>query len=184
MCFWQADFVSFPDGFERWLPKCGWAWEGHLLAEVSWETEEELKEAGRGFDSKEGSWHTCWSRCTLPGSVQTQHRNGIKRFFPFRQNETKKKAAQFHLAVLSGRNCFSVQSLLTYINCCFSAQSFDILNYKLVWLVSAQQTSSSQGRGEETNNLPEMLHILSMLDICTVQVVWLSPLSVQHLDTC
>lgn len=59
-------------------------WAGRQM--MSWELQ------GRGSDSKEGSWHTRWSRCTLPGTVQTMHRNRIKRLFPFRQNKAKKKA--------------------------------------------------------------------------------------------
>lgn len=60
-------------------------WAGRQM--MSWEQQ------GKGSDSKEGSWHTCWSRCTLPGTVQTKHRNSTKRLFPFRQNKVKKKAA-------------------------------------------------------------------------------------------
>lgn len=60
-------------------------WAGRQM--MSWEQQ------GKGSDSKEGSWHTRWSRCTLPGTVQTKQRNRIKRLFPFRQNKVKKKAA-------------------------------------------------------------------------------------------
>lgn len=59
-------------------------WAGRQM--MSWEQQ------GKGSDSKGGSWHTHWSRCTLPGTVQTKQRNRIKRFFPFRQNKVKKKA--------------------------------------------------------------------------------------------
>lgn len=82
-----AGWFSFsPDTFERWMLR--WArarWDAGRQM-MSWEQQ------GKGSDSKGGSWHTCWSRCTLPGTVQTKQRNGIKRLFPFRQNKVKKKA--------------------------------------------------------------------------------------------
>lgn len=61
-------------------------WAGRQM--MSWEQQ------GKGSGSKEGSWHTRWSRWTLPGTVQTKHRNSFKRLFPFRQNKAKKKAAR------------------------------------------------------------------------------------------
>lgn len=65
---------------------------GRLPAEVSWETDDELGAARKGIWQQRGSWHTHWSRCTLPGTVQTKQRSRIKRLFPFRQNKVKKKA--------------------------------------------------------------------------------------------
>lgn len=49
LCWCQADFMSLPDIFERWLLRCARAWEGRWPAEVSWETDDELGAARKGI---------------------------------------------------------------------------------------------------------------------------------------